>query len=391
MTAILVAILAALGVGGGFVIANNSGHGSSSQAAISGTAQDYWAKNINPDYTLISALSDTDQYQPSVSFADNFFEEYNNASALQNNFITATDTDYSIYGNPEDDLRNGLIRGEQIQGTPYWATLNLLKAKGTFLIASLEGTSIDNSGNVQQQIQLFELTRSNFDAPASVHGRYSTFTKRDADIVSPDQSKVFKHYNSVHLGGEALGLSVADFGHWDEKAWKENNGVPNLYMHNNKTFFFYDERFAYKGFYYKQQATMHGNVLVSVLGNNESVDGVYNLQTGTISMTLDLLNKTITNGTVVMDDENYRTLYDVPNFTGSIKGSVFIIDGTFLTGEPQVGELRGGVGKLLIGISGLEMVGNFTKQIEYNGELDSENHPDYEHGKADYTFGAREN
>lgn len=389
MTAIIVGILAALGIGGGFVIANNSGSsgGGAPAVVITGEKQDYTA-NVSPDYNLISAITDTAQYQPTVADSDTFVSQYE-ASALKKHLV-ATEEDYSIYGDPNDDLRNGLIRGEQISGTPYYATLNLLKGVGSFYIFSLKASSVSNGGWVQNDVQGILLTHADFKPLESVANRYDTFKIEDTPVYSPDNNIVFKHYNAVHLGGAALGLTVADFGHWEETAWKEQNSQKYLEMHNNKTFFFYDERFAYNNRYYKNTATMQGNVLVSTITDHQSVDNVYNLQTGSISMDLDLVSRRITNGQVVMDDANYAQ-YNVENFTGSINGSVFIIDGTgWQNVSPEVGQLRGGVGKLLIGANGLEMVGNFTKQIEYNGEVDDQGHPNYDPGKADYTFGAKE-
>lgn len=296
-----------------------------------------------------------------------------------NNHIVGTDGDYEGYGDPADDLRNGQIRGEQIEGTNYYATLNLLKGIGVFWVTSLQVNAIDNYGYLQNKgVQAFSL--SAFDLAAS-NSRYKTFTKTDAIVYSPNNQISFHHYNSVHLGGASLGLSVADFGHWDEKAWIENGATKQLVMHNNKTFFFYDERFAYKNMYYKNTATMQGNVFVSVLVDHQSVDTAYNLQTGSISMDLNLVSRKITNGQVIMDDPAYQADYNVSGFTGDIVGSVFTIDGTGWHNQPaQAGSLRGGVGKLLVGKDGLEMVGNFTKQIEGNTES----------GKADYTFGAKE-
>ena len=390
MTAIIISILAALGIGGGFVIANNSGSsgGGTPAVVITGEKQDYTA-NVNPNYDLISAITDTEQYVPSIANDDTFMTQYR-ASALQNHLV-GTEEDYSIYGDWHDDLRNGLIRGEQIENTPYYTTLNLLRGIDSFYVFSFRYNP-DSWGGVQKDLQGSLITHYNYTSLESVPSRYDTFKIEDTPVYAYSNTVVYKHYNAVNLGGAALGLSVADFGHWEEKAWREESGQKYLEMHNSKTFFFYDERFAYRNRYYKNTATMQGNVLVSTIVDHQSVDSVYNLQTGSISMDLDLVSKRITNGQVVMDDANYAQ-YNVENFTGSINGSVFRIDGTGWLGEdvpPEVGQLRGGVGKLLIGVNGLEMVGNFTKQIEYNGELDDMGRPDYDPGKADYTFGAKE-
>ena len=393
MTAIIVGILAALGIGGGFVIANNSGGSSGSGGAaivqISGEKQDYTANDINPDYSLISAITDTNQYQPSIANDDTFMTQYQ-SSALQTH-LTGTEEDYSIYGDPEDDLRNGLIRGEQIENTPYYTTLNLLRGIGSFYVFSFK-YNLNNWGGVQKDIYGSLLTYNDYKPLESVPNRYDTFKIEDASVYAYGNTVVYKHYNAVHLGGAALGLTVADFGHWEEKSWREEGSQKYMEMHNNKTFFFYDERFAYRNRYYKSTATMQGSVLVSTITDHQSVDTAYNLQTGSISMDLDLVSRKITNGQVVMDDSNYAQ-YNVEGFTGSINGSVFRIDGTGWLGQdvpPEIGQLRGGVGKLLIGKDGLEMVGNFTKQIEYNGEVDDQGRPNYDPGKADYTFGAKE-
>lgn len=390
MTAIIISILAALGIGGGLVIANNSGSSSGGAAVvrIQGEKTDYIAQ-VNPNYNLISAISDTKQYQATIGDNDAFARQFVSSSQQQTHLVAA-DEDYSIYGNPLDDLRNGLIRGEQIEGTPYYATLNLLRGIDTFHIFSSIGSEVYGINNIQKDVQNIFLTHDNF-LTRDVNNRYDTYRYDDTDVYSSDTSVVFKHYNAIHLGGKALGLTVADFGHWEEKAWTESNSQKYLNMDNNKTFFFYDERFAYRNMYYKSTATMQGNVFVSVIVDRQTVDTVYNLQTGTISMDLDLPSRRITNGQVIMDNEEYRAAYNVENFTGVIAGSVFMIDGTgWQKVDPQVGALRGGVGKLLVGRDGLEMVGNFSKQIEYNGELDDMGRPDYDPGKADYTFGAKE-
>lgn len=383
MTAIIISILAALGIGGGFVIANNtggSGGGGSASVVIKGEKQDYTA-SVNPNYNLISALTDTTQYQnPTVADSGVFEKEYK-AAALHT-YALAAESDYQGYGNPADDLRNGYIRGGQIPNTNYSTILDLIRITNSFHIFSFEGTSIDNYGNLESNLYAFNLTAGNL--VENGNSRYKTFTKTDSVITSPNNLVSFHHYNSVHLGGASLGLTVADFGQWEENSWTDNNGIKNEYVSHNKTFFFYDENFAYRNRYYKNNVSMEGNVLVSVLTDNNSPENAYNLQTGSISMDLDLTSKRITNGQVIMDDENYRADYNVYNFTGAIAGSVFMIDGTgWQHIDPQAGSLRGGVGKLLIGRDGLEMVGNFTKQITYNGEDD-------DRGKADYTFGAKE-
>lgn len=63
MTAIIISILAALGIGGGLAIANNSGSsgGGAAVVQIKGEKTDYIAQ-VNPNFELISAITDTEQY-----------------------------------------------------------------------------------------------------------------------------------------------------------------------------------------------------------------------------------------------------------------------------------------------------------------------------------------
>lgn len=389
MTALIIGLIAAVGIGGGVAIANNSGgHGGSSPAIVeTNTGNNPTANpaaNLTPDYELISALTDTDQYELTLATSDSLSSQVNTASARVHaatlmgvrRLPAITDP---RYGNPEDDLANGEIRGNEIGSCGLYTTLALKEGTGVFSIVSSKVVATGDNTFTQEIQEPFDLTYG--DNLASKNTRYWTFTQTDTPLTLVSGNTVH-HYNSIHLGGAPLHLTVADFGHWEEKGWVENtSGVfQNLYEENNKTFFFYDDNFAYAGSYHKDVVPMEGNVLVSAVTNKESATP-YDLQTGSISFTLDLANKTIRDGNVIMDNEAYRAEYDVSEFTGEIDGSVFSIDGTGWRGEdPQAGQLRGGVGELLIGKYGLEAVGNFTKQITGTEES----------GKADYTFGAIE-
>ena len=378
MTTIIIGLIAALGIGGGLVIANNSGGHDSHSAIVDTNTGD--AQNLVPNYELISALTDKSQYNITLSTSSSLAEQFQTAGLMAAATPRALPSiDDPRYGNYEDDLENGDIRGNQIEGTDVYSTLSIKDDTGKFAIVTSKAVS--DNGQLKQEAQQYELQ---YEDNTAKNNRYWTFSKVD-NPVEINTNEIAKHYNSVHLGGAALGLTTADFGQWEEKGWRENGSgtFQGNYVDGYRTFFFYDDQYAYKGNYNKDTVNMGGNVLVAALP--ESVQDPYNLQTGSISFTLDLANNQLLNGNVVMDDAAYQELYNVSGFTGTLSGSIFSIDGTGWHGDaPEAGALRGGVGKLLIGKDGLEAVGNFTKQIVYEGG-------DGDEGKADYTFGAKEN
>lgn len=380
MVTIILGLIAAIGLGGGIaVVSHNSGHGHESQPAIVETINP--AANLNPNYELISALTDPSQYELTLAtdsgLAESLESQVSGLGVLGTAAPALPSIDDPRYGNPEDDLANGEIHGNLIGDTGIYSILAFKQGLGLFAV--LSGRPTNEGGSMVLIPQVF--TMSFLTNPPSLHSRYWTFTQTDPDLTIG--STTYKHYNSLHLGGAALGLTVADFGHWEERGWKEDDSgnFQSNFEDNAKTFFFFDERFAYRGHYHRNTVPMQGNVLVSTLTDKSSATP-YDLQTGSISFTLDLAHKAVRDGTVVMDQAAYQEVYNVSGFSGTIYGSVFTIDGTGWQGtDPVEGQLRGGVGKILIGKYGIEAVGNFTKQIEGTEES----------GKADYTFGAREN
>ena len=118
-------------------------------------------------------------------------------------------------------------------------------------------------------------------------------------------------------------------------------------------------------------------------------------RSGEITLNLDLANNTLT-GSVDMDAPD---AYDIANMTGEIKGSVVRFNGlAYEENAPLPTEdnrFLGGMGKLLFGKYGLEMVGVLGNQIEIPdtwGDLSGEELRDYrKQGDSGYVFGAKEN
>lgn len=408
MTALIIGLIAALGIGGGIAVASNSGGGGHSTPAVSGPAvpgeDENPAANLNPNYDLISFLTDEDQYtittgtESTLMLADKAASTKNSImyKAARAKSPKSSDSYYNvnhtIYGNPVDDLaENGHIVGEELENGGYWA-LNLKAGTGSLHL----GTVDENKANFKNTVSLNALKNKENQS-----SHYNTYIYR-----FEDDSETNAHYQKIHLGGNALRLTVADFGRWEMV--NQNDG-------GMTTFFMYDEKYAYKGNRHDTNVCMEGTVLVDELHDDAS--GLRKLFTGDIVMNLNLAANTLT-GNVNMHD-GVPVKYNIDEFTGEINDSIVHINGASDTGAlPHVGDMRGGVGKLLQGKNGLEMVGNLGPQLEIptlekindklglnlssiddlytlyeqqDSSIDYEKLRDlFEHGKVDYTFGVKE-
>lgn len=399
MTAIIIGLIAALGIGGGIAVANNSGGGGHSSPAISGPenpGEDNPAANLDPNYELISFLTDQDQYEITTGTESTLMleDQASQAKSIIKKASRARNTgnyyndNHTIYGNPEDDLaENGHIVGEELEEGGYWA-LNLKAGTGALKLGKVDA----NKANFNSPIPLNASNRKNQSE------YYDTY------LYNFDETR----YSKVHLGGTKLKLTVADFGRWEMGDQNDNSMI---------TFFMYDEKYAYKG-NRRDNVRMEGYVMVNELRNTDNQPK--QILTGNIYIDLNLAKNTLS-GNVQMH-EGVPEKYNV-DFTGNINetnNSIVHIDGAYDTAAlpRQEGEMRGGVGKLLQGKHGLEMVGNFGPQLELpsidkiNQELNLnlkdieelydlyEQHDSsinyeklrdlYESGKVDYTFGAKE-
>ncbi len=418
MTALIIGLLAAIGIGGGVAIANNSGGHSGGNSAIVEPVNP--AANLNPNYELISALTG-EEYNITAategSLLKNYYDEggagpveSGNRGAEERHNNTRVSSLLDGY-NPSNVYRlNGgdLIEDGQLtedittySGEDITIKLNLRAGVDKIGITTWKA---DEGGGSEENS--FYLTSANVGTHhTSEH--YNSFEHEDDPVLLPN-GNTLHHYTAVHLGGSKLGLSTADFGRWEETSW-QTDSLGNIIGEEDvryQTFMLYDDTYSYQGVYTGPNALdnipLQGWAIADVARNYDGSPRDNNLYTGTIYFNLNLANNTLT-GNVAMPDlpSNYSF-----NFVGDIIGSIIRIDGTGWQGEwPEEGVSRGGMGKLLVGKDGLEIVGNMGPQIynptdeyiqhqmqEWGVEtLDSEQLRSlFEQGKVDYTFGAKE-
>lgn len=367
MTAILLALLAAVGIGGSLAAAG--GGGSSSEPAVSDSVvpgEENLAANLNPNYELISFLADDQQYTVTAATEDTLQEEVQNLQS-QSVYGAALKMKSAAKSRENEEQKNTFIKDFVLRGGitddgKLWA-LNLKPQDGAFTLSKYENGEFSKIGMLAA------------DNNANQSPYYDTYRLDDKNNTTPSKDESGHiHYDVIHLGGAKSKLTVADFGRWESAdlniGLKSENQDRNLKISGSnemRTFFLYDEKYAYKG-NRRDEVKMQGNVLVAT---PDTIDlGLSHLMlTGNIFMDLNLATNRLT-GTVTMN-EIATAKYNIDSFSGSILGSLVLF-------APQ-GEdfFYGGVGKLLSGKNGLEMVGQLTKRD------DSSN-------KIDYTFGSWE-
>lgn len=411
MTALIIALIAAVGIGGGAVIANNSGGGGSTNppaaAAPDNTAER--AAALTPDYSLISALTDTTQYSITPADTGSLLAEYNrqvHSGVIQLSGATEKlgHPASEVYDFSGRDLReDGFLEGKDfdlVSGGQGTATLNIRAGVDQMALATRKIVGLDANNQLTYTLQNYTLTA----ADTGVHhtnARWTSFEKADDVFVYPWGGKVY-HYNAVHLGGARTGLTVGDFGRWeDTEYFTDSNDVIQGGDAHYQTFMFFDDSFAYKGTYNGPNeltdVPLRGLVMTDEARPYSGIDSPdRGLYAGDIEFHLNLANNTLT-GNVDMGSQ-LPASYSF-DFTGSLDGSLVKIDGTGWNNTlPEAGVSRGGMGKLLIGKYGLEIVGNMGVQVEMPTDEYIQNTLDnggnlrdaYDRGSIDYTFGAKE-
>ena len=427
MTALIVALIAAVGIGGGVAIANSGGshHGSSSPAAVETVSSDLVAKleaqqakleALLPDYTdTPSALLDTEQYQVTMGTDEYLMEQLQQAGAVpasgfrRRQMLRAADvvdgdeaSFYDLKG--RDFLEDGRLvdEDEWEEGQGNHKMVDLRSGKGE------DGKMRIGVGFWHEDTNTDEISYYLTSADLENNGAtaYQTYRHSEESPIGwwNGYDGVVNHQTTaIHLGGASLaniagfdrGLTVSDFGRWEESNWREKDGTWLDGDNSYQTFVMFDNAYAYLG-NRTDQVAMEGHAIAEeVRGYEEGPSHPRALLSGNIHFDLDLAANTLSGYVYGMPD----AAYNINHLTGTINGSMVKIDGTAWADTfvvPQAGEMRGGMGKLLVGKDGLEMVGNMGPQVLVPTEEYIANHPEkslrdlYEHGAVDYTFGAKE-
>ncbi|MBO7237794.1 MAG: hypothetical protein J6U96_00690 [Elusimicrobiaceae bacterium] len=415
MTALILGLIAALGIGGGLAIANNSGGsgGNSGNTQVVDVAQqraalDTKLAGLVPDYSLVSALTDQSQYTITLGTQSDLNNEYSQvASGLAMSGLNGT------YDDSDGDLhRQGQLEGRSFDfNGSATARLNLRPENS----GEITGTSAQfylEGGNLYVQEVPFTFTASDknvigTNTHVALNDRYDVFVNTEEAVAYNNWGPAtIEKWTALYLGGakvgadtEHPGLTVSDFGIWDDYIHTEFTGSPmgeGLRDRQEDKFIFFDESYAYnKALRTADQVTLTGNVMAHEAEGYVNPKEILQVYTGEITLNLDLANNTLT-GSVDMDAPD---AYDIANMTGEIKGSVVRFNGlAYEENAPLPTEdnrFLGGMGKLLFGKYGLEMVGVLGNQIEIPdtwGDLSGEELRDYrKQGDSGYVFGAKEN
>ena len=419
MTTIIIALIAALGVGGGIALATNSGGGGSGgqpAAIVQPINIEQQRANLNahlnalaPDYDLVSALTDQSQYAITLGTESDLKSAYNQqamASGLMHLGLNGT------YDNSDDDLhREPQLEGHEFTYGPQsvTATLNLRPENSGEITGTAAQFYLDNNSNLALRETSFTFTAADKNIThgnthVSLNERYDLFVNSEEGVATTlwGPGNTIEKWTALYLGGakvgsgsEHPGLTVADFGMWFDFIRTEGPAEGFHDTHEEK-FIFYDNSFAYNPALRQQDnVTLTGNVMAyQTEGYGVPVE-VPQIYTGQITLDLNLVNNTLT-GSVDMDAPD---AYDIPSMTGHISGSVVRFDGlAYQEGAPLPTEdnrFLGGMGKLLFGKYGLEMVGVLGNQIEipadWGGRTGEELRDYRKQGDSGYVFGAKEN
>lgn len=371
MTAIIIGLIAALGIGGGIAVANNSGGGGGGGTEISGPAvpgddggsgseeggdnQDgnqgsgneggdntggnqggnqggsdnpggdntggnnpgNPASKLNPDYNLISALTDNTQYKNIVSSKDLASAKYlliNDGTGINYRKIYLGTDGESIL------VDTGVLREEN-------------------------GSFVPGSNGYMEDKQTLRFTAADKAEDGASYNLYQKDTSSSNGSV--------RHLHKLYLGGSKTELSTADFGFWIE--WRNGANQYNRYTE----IYWYDKDYLYTGVR-SDTVNFAGNALM-VSEDMNSAEGRV-VKPGSFAMTLNMADAKLT-GKIDMGISKYNV-----DFSGTLsdKNQLKFEGNNVVHGYSH--------GYLLQGKDGLETIGNiFTAE-----------------GTNDYTFGAKE-
>lgn len=372
MTALIIGLIAALGIGGGIAVANNSGggggggggteisgpavpgddggsgnEGGDNQGGNQGSGNEGGdntggnqggnqggsdnpggdntggnnpgnpASKLNPDYNLISALTDNTQYKNIVSSKDLSPAEYhliNDGTGINYRKIYLGTDGESIL------VDTGVLREEN-------------------------GYFVPGSNGYMEDKQTLRFTAEDKAEDGASYNLYQKDTSSSNGSV--------RHLHKLYLGGSKTELSTADFGFWIE--WRNGAAQYNRYTE----IYWYDKDYLYTG---SRSDTVNfaGNALM-VSEDMNSAEGRV-VKPGSFAMTLDMAEAKLT-GKIDMGISKYNV-----DFSGTLSDK----NQLKFEGNNVVHEYSHGY--LLQGKDGLETMGNI-----YTSE-----------GTNDYTFGAKE-
>ncbi len=421
MTALIIGLIAALGIGGGVAIANNSGGGGHHTAMVQTADVAQRRAELNaklsalaPDYDLISALTDHDQYAITLGTEGDLLEAYNQSAAgglsrrsgLYGLNGTYDDSDGDLHKEPKLEGHEFSIGGDPVVPTINLSPENSGQIAGTSAQFYKEGDTL----LLRQTAFTFTAADKNIthgNTNISTSDYYDVFVHQEPEVSTTQWNSAgdtLQKWTALYLGGakvaagtEHPGLTVADFGIWDDYVHTEgpSEGFHDL---SEEKFIFFDEQYAYQSaLRTADTVTLKGSVMAHEAEGYVSPKEILRIFTGDITLNLNLAANTLT-GNVKMH-EGVPAEYDINNMTGTISGSVVRFDGlAYQASAPlptQENRFLGGMGKLLFGKYGLEMVGVLGNQIEIPadwGDRSGQELRDYrQKGDSGYVFGAREN
>lgn len=288
------------------------------------------ASKLNPDYNLISALVDNNQYK-NITWGE-----------------TGDPGEYGLIKDGQGSNYRSLKLGED--GESFVVDTGVLAVKDGDFVR-------DSNGNFMEEKQTLRFTAVDKIDETS---RYDVYQKNTSPSTLLYGSPV-THLHKLYLGGAKAGLSTADFGFWTE--WR--NGDSISWYDCYKIFYLYDSDYLYAGTR-QDSVSFAGNALMVA----EDMDGPEeaNVLSGAFNMDLDLA-KAVLSGNINMGDSKYNV-----DFAGTLSDQ----NRLKFTGN-DVHEYSHGY--LLQGKDGLEAVGNIVKYLDHAEENRKE---------ADYAFGAKE-
>lgn len=377
MTALIIGLIAALGIGGGILIADNGGGGGGNSAIVETNPgagkEDYeqkaaLASMLDPNEAeFLSVLTDREQYTD-VSFGG--------SSSLQNPTVgISANAEILSLARANNDANEIYVDipefNQEINDGSGTNKRRLSLTDKSGIIRLTTGKLLNPQSNAE------EVYVVDFTNDMKTNGEYARrFTdKSDTDGI--------KQQNDLYLGGAANNthLTVADFGFWTEYRDDKSVAGGNTGILTEYPIFLYDTRFLYAGGR-SDTTTLNGNVLMIYEDKISRGSKPYDVYGGTTEISLDLAKNTVA-GSFAMDAAAAAAFGKPENefdcsFSGNLEGS------NFIAGQNQIKDVNGNTlqsngakGQLLVGKHGLEMVGIVDRRWE-------------DGNSAQYVFGAKE-
>ena len=311
MTAIIISILCALGIGGGVMVASNGGGGGGSSSAAVGP--------VNPSGGGSSggggsANAGTLLSRGSLNGITVVGKEAQGTTLNGKNLTMGIDIFAPV-------LESGTTyKTNEIHQTASTTNGNKLYVAG-FLSPNPAITQTINLGTIKSSNNFADFYNGTSSQSKTIETLNATYIARSNYLATDTFTNVTWTYyiKDFALGARPFGLQNSEFGYYTWRSTYSGGGIGSKYIHQNhfdkfgaQSFYMFDTSKQFTGSNYTSRygntATFNGNVIGAlhpinyVCGSNNASYQI----TGNISLSLNLANKTLTGNLSNMKVNNYN-------------------------------------------------------------------------------------